>query len=304
MIAWKEYEARVLKYFKSRHPEAVFSANKNLRGKFSHTDREIDILLEGEAFGLPIIVAIECKNWSSKLDVADIGSFIDKLKDTGISKGVIVSRFGFSESAYTRAQSETDLQLHVIDFENLPEHCGFWARAYRGHIGALLSAPNGWVINSLVPKTLIEDRLCSVHPAEYNVQEAMIKRRFMYFQLLPMVDDYNLSNAMQFQDENVRKSQPSAVFKYWEETSANGKVIMREIRNEKNNYTEYTAGIQGDDFFGYFVYVAPWNFLNEDLARLRFVLRELKLIKIKGANPFDSHESWRKLWNGELDQIQ
>ena len=56
-------------------------------------------------------LVIECKNWNSKLDVADIGTFIDKLKDIGIYKGIIISKFGYTEGAYRRARSEVYVQL-------------------------------------------------------------------------------------------------------------------------------------------------------------------------------------------------
>lgn len=294
-MTWKEYETKITEYFQHRHPTALIKRNVKLLGRLSNTPREIDILIESEVFGHAIQIAIECKNWTSKLDVADIGTFIDKLSDVGISKGIIVSRLGYSEGARERAKKQLELQLQVLDFENLPKYYGFWGNPYRGNVGALISAPNGWVVNANVPKELRIDLLCFLHPFEYDPSEARERRQLMYFQIWPMLDDYNLNKAFQEQDKIVEKNDPKAIIEYWIESIEKGQVKYRKIKYLKNHYTEFTAGVQTDDFFAYCVYEVSNDFLPDDLARLRYVMSKLHLIKIQGADPTNSHESWKKL---------
>src|ERR1039458_3799620 len=107
---WKEYENKVLEYFTKRFPNSKIDRNIKLKGRKSNTPREIDILLTDTSFGVSMQLVIECKDWTSKLDVADIGTFIDKLNDVGISKGIIISKLGYSVGAHNRARAEVNVQ--------------------------------------------------------------------------------------------------------------------------------------------------------------------------------------------------
>lgn len=292
---WKEYEIKVFDYFKARFPDALITKNAQLPGKLSGTARDIDVLLESQVFGHSLQIAVECKNWSSKLDVADIGSFIDKIKDVGISKGVMVSKVGYTEAAHQRARTETGVQLQVLDFDNLPTFYGFWANPYRGDLGAIISAPNGWVVDANIPPQLLPDMLCFIHPFEFSAAEAKKRHASMYFQIYPNVDNHNLAKAFEAQDLAVSKRDPDAQIAYWQERVPGGKVSYRKIQYCKEAYTEFTAGVQADDFFAYCVCDVPNDYQPDDLARLRYVMEKLILIKLHGVDPTDSHSSWQRV---------
>jgi Restriction endonuclease len=294
---WKEYENRVLQYFKVRFPEAIITKNAKLLGGLSGTPRDIDILIESQIFGHSLQIAIECKNWNRKLDVANVGSFLDKLKDVGITKGAIISRLGYSESAYQRARNEIGVQLQVLDFENMPDSYGFWGYPYRGNFGAIISAPSGWVVDSEVSSELLKVMLCSIHPFEYTRAESQRKQQYMYFQIYPILDDHNLEKTFKEQDKIVKQKDPTSLIKYWNEIVNQRKVMYREIQSSNNNYTEFTAGVEMDDFFVYCVCIAPLKFLPDELARLRYIMSDLELIKLINIDPTDSHESWSRLFN-------
>jgi hypothetical protein len=294
-MTWREYEVKITEYFQYRHPTALITRNIKLPGRLSNIPREIDILVESQVFGHAIQIAIECKNWTSKLDVADIGTFIDKLNDVGISKGIIISKLGYSEGARERAKKELEVQLQVLDFEKLPEYYGFWGNPYRGNVGAIISAPNGWVVNANVPKQLLIDMLCFLHPFEFDPLEARQRRQYMYFQIWPVLNDHNLDKSFEEQDKIVKQNDPEAAIDYWMEKVERGQVKYRKIKYAKNNYTEFTGGVQADDFFAYCVYEVNNDFLPDDLARFRYIMGELHLIKIQGVDPTNSHESWKKL---------
>jgi hypothetical protein len=301
-MEWKEYENRVFKYFKARFSNCKFDRNIKILGRFSKTQREIDILLTSTVFGCSMQLVIECKNWQSKLDVSDIGSFIDKLNDIGISKGIMISRLGYTEGAHKRARSEVNVQLQVLDFENLPKFYGFWANPYRGNIGAIISAPNGWIVNSSISKKMLKDMLCFLHPMEYTPEIASRKRHFMYFQIHPVIEENNLSTLMKKQDEIVLNKYPKSKIIYSEENTGNVNIKYRQIEYIEENYIEFTGGVELDDFYAYCVCIAPSDFNPDDLARLKYVMNTLHLIKMEGVDPTNSHNTWKKLFNKDSEK--
>lgn len=296
-MTWKEYENKVLEYFTMKFPECKIDRNIKLKGRKSETPREIDILLTATVFGCSMQVAIECKNWSTRLDVADIGTFIDKLSDVGISKGIMISKEGYSEGAYKRVRTEMNVQLQVLDFENTPEIYGFWGNPYRGNLGAIISAPNGWVVNSNVPNEMLTHHLCYLHPMEFKIGDAIKKKHFMYFQIFPIIENIDLKQTLKQQDENVEIKYPNSKITYWNETFKQGAILFRQIDYNNEGYTEFTGGVEADDFFAYCVCIVPKDHNPDDLARLKYVMQELHLIKINGVDPTNSHEAWNIVFN-------
>jgi hypothetical protein len=292
---WKEYEEKTLSYLQAKHPYATFKKNVQLTGHLSEQKREIDILIENNFFGVSIQIAVECKNWKNKLDVADIGSFIDKLKDVGISKGIMISRNGYTKSAHVRARKEVNIQLQVLDFENLPEYYGFWGLPYRGNLGAIISAPNGWIVNNNVSHNLHDSALCFLHPLEFSVEDSFKTKNFMYFQLRPIIENtdcLNLKSTLQHQDEIVKQNDRKAEIIYWEEIIKSEAITFRKICYFKEKYYEYTAGLDFGDFLAYCVYCLPHPFLPDDEARLRFIIENLYLLKNPIIDPLNSHDFW------------
>lgn len=296
-MTWKEYENKVLEYFTAKHPNHKIGRNIKLKGRLSKTPREIDILLSTVVFGCSLEIAIECKNWNTKLDVADIGAFIDKLHDVGISKGIIISKKGYSEAAYNRARTEVNVQLQVLDFENIPKIHGFWGYTYRGNLGALLSAPNGWIINNDVPENMRIDMLCFFHPMEYTFEVAAKKKHLMWFQIFPIIEDLNLTKTLKNQDERVKINYPNSKIKYWKEGLNGGTVLYRQIDYIKENYTEFTAGVESEDFFAYCICIMPSDYNSDDIARIKYVIQEMHLLKLNGVDPTNSHKDWKEFFN-------
>jgi len=92
---WKEYDNKVLEYFTAKFPDCKIDHIIKLLRRLTSKPREIDILLSSTVFGNSMQLVIECKNRNTKLDVADIGTFIDKLDDIGISKEIMNAPVNF-----------------------------------------------------------------------------------------------------------------------------------------------------------------------------------------------------------------
>jgi hypothetical protein len=69
--------------------------------------REIDVLITSQTAGIPVRIAIECKNEIEKTGIEKIDSFIGKLQDVNLPTqlGIFVSRSGYTSGALRRTQS-------------------------------------------------------------------------------------------------------------------------------------------------------------------------------------------------------
>jgi hypothetical protein len=65
--------------------------------------RQIDVLVKHEHAGIEYMTIVECRDYVGKLNVTHIDAFSSKLIDLKASKGVIVSRNGFSKTAIQKA---------------------------------------------------------------------------------------------------------------------------------------------------------------------------------------------------------
>lgn len=183
----------------------------------------------------------------------------------------------------------------------MPNFYGFWGNPYRGNIGAIVSAPNGWVVDAGVSKKQLEFMLCTIHPMEFTAQQSADNHQFMYFQVYPTFEEDGFQKTIEAQDEAVLKKDKDAKINYWEEGNQGNKTLYRQIDYHIEGYTEFTGFAVADDFFAYCVCAVPKSHIPDDLARLRYIMSELHLIKISGIEPTDSHKHWRTLipWSND-----
>jgi len=304
-MKWKEYETNVLKYFSKKYPHSKFSKNVKLPGRLSQTQREIDILIEGSIAGYPFRIAIECKRWKQRLDVADVGGFLDKIKDVGIEKGVLVSTKGYSNAAYQRAYNDSSINLQVLNFEKLPEKCDFWTIIFRPKLAIVVIAPNGWLVDANVPEQIKKDVTCYIHPFELTVSEAIQHKQNITFQLWPILDrneivdilkengrndedmedalteiGFNLSYEFRRQDNVVRQKYPQSKIEYEYEKINIFSVTWRKIHYKELGYSELAAGFEYSGF--YFYCYSPFWLQHEHIVKffIEFLIKNLRFYTI------------------------
>lgn len=101
----KEYESMVLWVYKSLcRDERLSSVEHDVRVAGPDGERQIDVLVRHVHAGIEYITAIECRDYSGKLSVKHVDEFASKIIDIKASKGVIVSRKGFSKTAIQKAR--------------------------------------------------------------------------------------------------------------------------------------------------------------------------------------------------------
>ena len=94
----------------------VYLSTKNKKGK----PREIDVLITSQVAGIPIQIAIECKNEIKVTGVEKIDAFIGKLEHVGLSTqlSVYVSTSRYTLGAIERAKEVGMKTLLLKDVEN------------------------------------------------------------------------------------------------------------------------------------------------------------------------------------------
>jgi len=120
-LGWKEYEDLVCEAMERHHPDLTFERNIKLYGNNSEIERQIDIAAKGKLAGHDIFVVIDCKKYSTKLDINDVGSFISFLNDVGADIGILVTQKGYSKSAQILAK-KSRVKLEIKTLEELEKY--------------------------------------------------------------------------------------------------------------------------------------------------------------------------------------
>lgn len=93
--------------------EARVTKNATVLGKKTGSNREIDVLIEGQYHLFDVKIAIESKNHAKPVGVEKVESFKAKLEDIGADLGVMVCPTGFTDPAKRRAEFD-GIQVYEI----------------------------------------------------------------------------------------------------------------------------------------------------------------------------------------------
>ncbi|RFN57580.1 restriction endonuclease [Marixanthomonas ophiurae] len=115
---WRKYERQIHQELVSVFTDCEFEFDDRIFGKHSRTDRQIDISIRGRIGGNKILGIIDCKHFSTNIDVIIIESFLGMLEDTKANFGLIITNKGYSLAAKNRANIR-NLRLDIIEFDEL-----------------------------------------------------------------------------------------------------------------------------------------------------------------------------------------
>lgn len=161
---WRQYERQIEDQLREIAPDAKITFDARLGGRFSGTDRQVDVLVEGEFKGYGRArMAVDCKFFSTNVTVTGADTFVGYVDDLGVDLGLLVTTKGFSKSAERRLKSARGLRFQIIPFEKISdwepptEFCTVCAEA-RGP-----DAPPGVVfLEPIAPETFRDDPLSAV----------------------------------------------------------------------------------------------------------------------------------------------
>jgi len=129
---WKIFEEFVANLQRELAPNAQIKHNDKIMGS-SGIERQVDVSIRATIGQFHLLMAIDCKDWKTAVDIQDVEKFIGAIEDIKANKGAIVSNHGFTKAAKTRAlQKGIDL-YSAIDVESvewpvflaLPTLCDF-----------------------------------------------------------------------------------------------------------------------------------------------------------------------------------
>jgi hypothetical protein len=210
-LGWQEYENYVFGSLQRLCPGSAIHRNVHIKGMKSDKLRQIDILVERKIGDFSFNIAIDCKCYKRRVTVNDVDRFLGMLSDIRVSKGVLVTTKGYTKTAYRRAQHESrDIELRILAPERFSEfqHIGV-AFPWREDIGAVVSTPQGWVVDNQPTGSM----LFAMYPLGHTRDSAIRFAAFLYGNILLKNAETPTMEAIAEKHETIIKNKiPSAKF--------------------------------------------------------------------------------------------
>ncbi len=141
----RDFEEAVLAFVQTLDPQAEVIFDHKVPDRDTGTPRQCDVWIKAKFAGhWPLSILVSCKDHSRKLDVGDIGKFINEVRSTGASTGVIYSKSGFTKPAIRKAEVNglSCCRLYQSEPTDMPGVLLFDSYACTPRIGlALMSSP-------------------------------------------------------------------------------------------------------------------------------------------------------------------
>ena len=123
MKDWEIYEQQIFDKLHELFPNSNIQKNQKVIGRYSERSRQIDILVKSSSIGREVLIIIDCKKFSKKINIKTVESFIGFSEDVGAHIGIMITNVGYSKSAEKRAKNHhKDIQLDVVKFIDLEEY--------------------------------------------------------------------------------------------------------------------------------------------------------------------------------------
>jgi hypothetical protein len=103
---WKGFERLAERIARDLAPEATVTWDDHLPGRISEIDRQIDVSIRWCDAGRQYLTIVQAKDWGTPADVNAVGAFAAVVEDVEATRGVMVCRSGFSQSAKTFARNK------------------------------------------------------------------------------------------------------------------------------------------------------------------------------------------------------
>lgn len=289
---WKNYESEILTYFEETYPETTITFDKKIIGKYSKTERQIDIFIEGEIAGYEIKIVVDCKYFSKNIDVKKVESFCSMVEDVDAHQGVLITKKGYSKAAINRAYYENQkVELDIINFDKIKEFQGFTAIPYVSGFSVILPSPFGWVLDL---KDSINN-FATLFQRGLTLKEAQKKNEWMYVQFWKKEKpNFTIENLIEIQNGYIQEN-TKAVFEYKNGPNRidNHKTKIRIADVQSYPSLEVTGFIEFDDIIFFIVLFTPKELFNKNLRKLQHLLSTAIPAKIK----FDNNKVIEQLLN-------
>jgi len=99
-------------------------------GRSSGIERQVDIWVTGPVAGHDISIAIECRDYSSKVGIKDVEAFHGFIEDVGADRGVIITPTGFTKGARRRA-GRIELKTLTLEEADDFDWSAYWEQEWQ-----------------------------------------------------------------------------------------------------------------------------------------------------------------------------
>ncbi len=281
---WRNYEHYIYYSFKDKFPNSNIVFNKKIKGIISGRSRQIDLFIDGKIAGENLTVIVDCKYFDKKIDIKIVESFLGFVKDVKGNKGILITNKGFTKSAYNRAYNDqnADIKLEIIDFKQLYPFQGLGAIIHRGYGGAIIQAPDGWVVDG---KKIDINILATILPYGLSINNAYQMKEVLFCNIMPKEDSLTIDKLiasqedgrLEFDNQSTIKIEPINLKRY---DKLNG--TYREIVYPQAAYYDYTIFIDFDKFIFYACLVEGTTIKGKHKDKLLFVVNNALPLNVQG----------------------
>jgi len=115
-MTWQEYQQAVAELYEQLDDLGTVKRNVMIPDKVTGQPRQIDVLIEVEAYEHTLRLVVDAKFHSEKLDVRDVEGVLSLASAVGASQAVIVAANGWTEPAAKKAAFE-NCTLRLLTLE-------------------------------------------------------------------------------------------------------------------------------------------------------------------------------------------
>jgi len=112
---WKKFEELVAKIQRDLAPNAKVTLDDKIQGKLTERKRQVDISIRKKVGQFEILIAIDCKDLATPVDVKDVEGVIGLIEDIQANQGAIVSASGFTATALGRGRKAGLSLYRLVD---------------------------------------------------------------------------------------------------------------------------------------------------------------------------------------------
>jgi hypothetical protein len=268
---WNDYEKEIHHYFVRTYPNADISYNVTVKGRYSQTERQIDILIEDYVAGSRIRIVVDGKFFSQKIDVKNVEAFIGMLNDCEVNKGLLITQEGYTEAAVKRAHHDPlDIDLDILNFRELSQFQNYGGIPFSGSYGIIAPAPFGWIIDA----TSREGMLASFYQRGLTFEEALKSKEWIYVNIMQKDNVIkSLDDLLKRQKEYTVIDFPKAKIGFLPTIKREGvKTKLRTIEISSYPTIEYTGFVEFDEFIFFAVLFTPLELKKKNIRKLEEIM--------------------------------
>jgi hypothetical protein len=270
-MTWKEYENEICHYFRIQFPKADISLNVFIEGRYSKTQRQIDILIEEYVAGNRIRIIVDGKYFIKSIDVKNVEMFIGMLNDCGANKGLLITQKGYSKAAINRAYyDQLDLELDILNFKDLLKSQHFLAIIKCGEDGVIFHSPFGWIIDNV--KT--NDALVTSYQRGLSFKQAQKSNEWIEVRIKSKENEINsLEDYLKLQEAKLKSDSPGIKINYLNTIRRND--ASTTLREYKRNILikEISGFVEFGEFIFECVLITPEELRNKNVRKLESIMK-------------------------------